>query len=78
MEPLVARVLTPEQQKAIDFFRAFNVPAQWFIGAQDEDGRVEVLALGADFAWSFIVSADGQDISSSEATLGEWSTGIEV
>lgn len=78
MDSIVATVLTPAQQEAIDFYRALNVPGSWFIGQQGDDGRVEVICLGEGFVWSFIVSADGRDVSSQEASLGEFSTGIDV
>lgn len=77
MNPLIAAVLTPAQQETVDFYRALNVPAQWFIGETRESGEVEVVALGEDFAWSFLIAADG-DAASSEATLTEFSTGINV
>ena len=43
---LIAAVLSPAQQTALDYFRALNVPASWFIGEPGEDGSVEVLARG--------------------------------
>ncbi len=72
---VVAGVLTPAQQEAIAHFRAPNVPAQWFVGEPGADGAVEVLALGADFVWSIRVEANGES-NSSEAEVGEFSTGV--
>ena len=69
--------MTPEQIATVDAYKAYNVPAQWFIGTPDTDGRIEVIALGGDFIWSLIINADGT-YASSEAPLGEFSTGIEV
>lgn len=74
---LTAAVLTPAQQEVVEHYQAANVPAQWFIGVPDEVGRVEVVALGDNFAWSFRIAVDGE-YESSEAHLGEFSTGIEV
>lgn len=79
-EPTVAGVLlSPKQQETVEFFQAYNVPAQWFVGTKFEaaTGRVEVIALGENFVWSFIIEPDGE-ASSSEAKLGEFSTGINV
>jgi hypothetical protein len=80
--PLVAAVLTPPQQEAVDFFRALNVPASWFIGVPGPAGEVEVLALGEDgdnasFVWSITITAEGEP-SSMEATVSTFSTGINV
>jgi hypothetical protein len=75
---LVAATLTPPQQDAVRFYQALNVPASWFIGTTTDDfGRVEVLALGAGFVWTFLIDTDGL-AQASEATVGEFSTGIDV
>jgi hypothetical protein len=72
---LTAATLTPAQQGAVDHYRALNVPASWFVGEAKNDGSVEVLALGDDFAWSIWIEADG-DTSTSEAEVGDFSIGI--
>ena len=69
--------MTPEQIATVDFYKAYNVPAQWFTGTPDTDGRIEVIALGGDFIWSLIIETDG-NAATSEAHLGDFSTGIEV
>lgn len=74
---LIAAILTPEQQQALEFYRALNVPAQWFIGEQDVQGSVEVIAVGENFVWSFLLSGLGE-CHSSEARLGDFTTGIDV
>jgi len=70
--------LTPAQLEVIDFYKGYNVPATWFIGTPEPDGSVEVIALGDGFIWSLSIDADGADGSTSEATVGDFSTGIEV
>lgn len=77
MDPLVAGVLTPAQQGAVDFIRALNVNANWYVGvpstADRPDGRpvgtVEVIALGDDFVWAILVQPDGET-HTSEARVG--------
>lgn len=71
----VAGVLTSEQNAAITYFRALNVQASWFVGEPHADGTIEVIALGDTFVWAFRIAPDGQ-FSSSEAEVGEFSTGI--
>lgn len=73
---VVAAVLTEAQQAAVDHYRALNVPASWFVGVPDQAGSVEVLAMGDTFVWSFRIDPQGE-VSSSEAPLGEFSTGID-
>ena len=68
--------LNAQQLETVNHYKGFNVPATWFVGEPDE-GCVEVIALGKDFIWSLILEADGT-ASTSEATVGEFSTGIEV
>lgn len=74
---LTAAVLTEPQQETVRFFQGYNVPAQWFVGVRQADGAVEVVALGERFCWSFVIQENGS-YASSEGTLGEFSTGIEV
>lgn len=70
--------LTEKQQETVDFYQDYNVPAQWFVGEQrPETGEVEVIALGDKFCWSFIIEPNGE-YASSEARLGEFSTGVEI
>lgn len=38
-------------------------------------GAVEVLLLGAGWAWSLLINAKGE-CSTAEATVGEWETGV--
>ena len=69
--------MTPKQIATVDHYKAFNVAAQWFTGTSDAEGRIEVIALGYDFIWSLRINLDGTaDVS--EATVGPFSTGIEV
>lgn len=69
---------TAEQLEVIDYYKAFNVPAMsWFISPPEPDGSVEAIGLAGGFLWSLRIDVDG-DYSSSEATVGEFSTGIEV
>lgn len=68
--------LTTVQREALDHYAAYNVPGQWFVGAQGPEGR-ELLFLGDGFAWSIIVDNDG-DVSTQEATVGPFQTGVEV
>jgi hypothetical protein len=73
----VKTALTSAQVRTIDFYKAFNVPSTWFIGTPDPDGRVEVIALGQDFIWSLRIDPDGTS-DTSEATVGEFSTGLDI
>lgn len=67
--------LTRGHRETIAHFRAYNVPAEWFVKPPDAEGRVSVIAVGNGFAWSLVIEPDG-DYASSEATLGPWETGI--
>ena len=69
--------MTPEQIAAVDYYKALNVPASWFTGTPDTGGHIEVIALGEDFIWSLRIDANGT-CHTSEATVGEFSTGIDV
>lgn len=69
--------LTAEQRETLEHYQAFNVPASWFVGETRDDGSVEVVALGDDFAWRLLITAHGV-AATSEATLGPWETGITV
>jgi hypothetical protein len=80
--PLIAAVLNDAQQQALAFCQAYNVPASYFVGVPNVDGSVEVIAIGAEspaesFIWSFRISAEGET-STSEATVGEFNSGIEI
>lgn len=76
---VVAAVLTPGQQEAVNFYRALNVEGQWFVGVPDAAGGVEVIFIGDRFVWSLILNADGTDISASESVLyGGFLPGIDV
>jgi hypothetical protein len=46
--PLIAAVLTDAQRQTVEHFQALNVPASWFVGVADENGTVEVIAIGSD------------------------------
>ena len=70
-------VLTTAQREGIDFYKGFNVPATWFISTFRSDGSVEVIALGKAFIWSLLIDPDGTAYTS-EATVSEFTTGIEV
>jgi hypothetical protein len=73
-----ALVLTPEQQEVVEYFQAYNVRADWFIGTStDSDGAVEVTAIGVDFVWAFMISPNGSH-SSREAKLGDFETGLNI
>jgi hypothetical protein len=71
--------LTPAQLETVAYYRALNVPANWFVGEPAPNGAVECIAIGEDFLWSLIIEANGE-CASSEAKIGEdgWSTGIDV
>lgn len=69
--------LTYEQTEVIDFYKAYNVPATWYYSELDHEGGVEVVAIGEGFVWSFSIDTYG-DTDTSEATVGDFSTGIEV
>lgn len=76
--PTVAQVLTSLQHDTIAHYRALGVPASWFVSdRRGSDGEVEVIAIGPDFIWSFLVYPDG-DVASSEAAHGGFETGIHV
>ena len=71
-------MLTSPQRATVDFYKAYNVPATWFEGEPEADtGRVEVIALGENFIWSLRIDPDGTS-DTSEATVGDFNTGIEV
>lgn len=82
-KPLVAAVLTEHQQETVDFFRALNVPASWFVGTPMPNGAVEVIAIGDDrddtgsFVWAIVIEPEG-DHSQMEATVSPFMTGISV
>ena len=69
--------LTAAQTATVEHYQAYGVPATWFYSTPAEFGTVEVVAVGADFVWSLIIERNGQ-CSTSEAELGEFSTGIEI
>lgn len=82
-------ILDEQEREAIEHYRAYNVPASWFVGSRHPYGAPntnatarEVIALGDDFCWSFLLIRDhitGRlDVASSEAQLSEFSTGIEA
>ena len=75
--PIALTALNDSQLETVEAQKDLNVPATWFIGTPDETGQVEVIAVGFDFLWSFLIAADGS-YASSEAALGQFSTGIEV
>lgn len=79
MENLIAAVLTPKQQETVAYFRALNVPADWFVGEPKDNGAVEIVALGQTFVWNFTIEANGE-YSSQECDLDPegFSTGITV
>ena len=75
--PVTAASLTDEQWATVEHYKAFGVPAAWLYGEPNEAGKIEVVALGIDFIWSLWIDADGK-CGASEATVSEFSTGIEV
>lgn len=85
---MITRTLTDAQTKVVEHYQGYNVPVQWFIGHTYDDGRTEVIALGQfaphdedprQFVWSLLISADGTDVSTSEAVIPDgFSTGITV
>jgi hypothetical protein len=75
---MISQSLTPAQQITVDFYKAYNVPASWFVGVIDPiTGGVEVIALGEDFIWSLRINPDGT-ADTSEATVGEFDTGLDI
>jgi hypothetical protein len=73
----IAVHLTAKQITEVDFYKAFNVPAMWYYSEPDDDGGVGVVAIGEDFVWSLSIARDGT-CNTSEASLGDFETGIEV
>lgn len=69
--------LTDNQRDAINHYNAYNVPVQWFVGSERDDGSREFIALGDGFAWSLLVEEDGT-VHTSEAEVGDFETGIEI
>lgn len=81
-KPLIAGVLNDAQLDALNFYRALNVPAMYYVGVSAPNGTIEVIAIGADapeatFVWSLLIEIDGT-ISANEAELSEFRTGIDV
>jgi hypothetical protein len=74
---MISQSLTPAQQDTIDSYKAYNVEASWFVGVRAPDGCVEVLALGEGFIWSIRLDPEGA-ADTSEATVGEFNTGLEI
>lgn len=74
----MVHTLTPAQADVVRHYQGYNVPAQWFIGAERDNG--EVIAVGEDFVWSFLIEADGQRCDTSEAALDPegFSTGLDI
>jgi hypothetical protein len=71
--------LNPKQREVIEHYKAL-VPfdnISWFIGEKGVGGEVEVLGLGLTFVWSFVLSDDGS-VATSEASISQFSTGIEA
>lgn len=68
--------LNRAQREVIEFYNGSGVPVQWFEGFEHDDGTIEVIALGDHFIWSFLIAEDGT-YHSSEATVGDFSTGVE-
>ena len=74
---ITMNLLNPAQLQTVNYYKALNVPATWFVGEPSRCGVVEVIALGGDFIWALTIGADGI-ASTSEAYVGEFTTGIEV
>lgn len=72
-----AAVLTDKEVETLDFYRALNVPGEWFVGERRPDSSVEVVCVGDTFVWSLRMTPDAS-AAISEAALGEFSTGIDV
>lgn len=73
---MIAAVLNPAQAETVRHY-ATIVTIAWFIGVAHEDGTVPVIGVGPDFVWSLLIEADGT-AHTSEAPLGEFSTGLEA
>jgi hypothetical protein len=77
--------LTPAQARTVEFYRALNVPARWFVGQPQTDATVEIVAVGnpdpdregAAFVWSFLIDAAGV-ATTAEANLEPFNSGIDV
>ena len=76
----MADQLNAAQREALAAYKAYNVPGDWFIAEKPGVGgetEVVFLARSGDTIWSLLIAEDG-DVSSSEATLTDFRTGIEV
>ena len=71
-------LLSANERDAIEHYNAYGVPVSWFVGAKQPDGIREVIAIGEDFCWSFLLENDGETCHTSEAPLGDFSTGLEI
>lgn len=69
--------LTDYQIDAINHCNSYGVPVSWFVGSENDDGSREFIALGDGFAWSLLVEEDGT-VHTSEATVGKFSTGLNI
>jgi hypothetical protein len=69
--------LTRKQRDDIGFWNQFNVPVAWFVGPERDNGSREAIALGEGFAWSLMWDEDSV-LTTSEAKVGKFSTGIEI
>jgi hypothetical protein len=69
--------LTKDQAEAVAHINSYGVVVEWFVGRERDDDCREFIALGKDFIWSLLVMADGTP-HTSEATLGEFNTGIDI
>ena len=70
--------LTEWEREQVDHFKAYNVPASWFVGKRSDKGLIEVIALGDGFAWSFLLDPVTEEVHTSEAKVSDFSTGLEI
>lgn len=70
--------LTERQKQALAAYRAPNVPAEWFIGAQNDEGQVSVVAVGDTWVWSLLLGEDMDETMEANFDEAGWSTGIEI
>jgi hypothetical protein len=63
--------LTPAERKHIEYFNGYG-PVSCFVGTRQDNGDIEVLAVGSGdndgFVWSLLINGD--ECTTSEATLG--------
>ena len=73
------RGITTWEREQVEWWEAYNVIGNWFVGSRDEQTRtIEIIGVGEGVAWSLILDERTHSVGTSSATVGEWETGVEL